>query len=597
MEANMAQTRNWQKGALIIPPHANIEDGTIYEPARIEKTTYLLGSTPAHSYEEYNWNELEARKPLIKIPDSVTVKLNNGGEEDLIILKKISQKDKKEALVKDSQRNNHYVNATLFTRLKKEQGDSKPEDSGGIKLEQSGILFKPHVKLNEELYVPFQGTIFPAAPARTDIVQNNYADCFLLASLSALVTKDPSLITGMMQQQDDDTTIVRLFKPNRNGAPTPIYIRVKNDYHVMDESIPKHTQPWVHIIEKAYAALGIIGHTESAKQVSTGAMSSMYGFGGHADLALTILTGKPAEHFTIGFNFWDTLSKIDEVKTKWDMLLLQANSNNPNAAQKFKNDTIKLFADDDLMKLLRHNVYQLLYLIACAEDPKVKEFLESISKDPSPQQIKQAFYKLKEATRKIDIVINEKWLQAINLPKPNWSRLLFGIENNIISALPDDRVYSGKYTEKELNAFADFKARFHKGNAIIAGTRSILPKNSVGLANRHAYSVVKITEDLNSKPMLLKITLRNPWGHMGRTYQSNKKGHIPKSSESPEFEIDFKDFYKFFDTYAVGDIPVIAPEVDTLISTKNIASTIHYLKTTLIIFMDSNLTQQGSGGR
>jgi hypothetical protein len=155
--------------------------------------------------------------------------------------------------------------------------------------------------------------LFPNLNLMSDIAQYRFGDCFLLASIQAVLSlpNGSDLIKGMMAKDGNDT-IVRLFNPDTHE---PVYIRVNNTtYHRNASSNPKltlfglrlgrqidkqminHHAAWVHILEKAYVALALEKSTDSAVRPTEHAVTApsfrqMYGNGGNVATAIQILTG------------------------------------------------------------------------------------------------------------------------------------------------------------------------------------------------------------------------------------------------------------------------------------------------------------------
>jgi hypothetical protein len=113
---------------------------------------------------------------------------------------------------------------------------------------------------------PHKRPLFSHEPTARDVVQGDQGDCYLMASLNAIVEKDPKLIKDMMRD-NGDTVTVRFYKP----SGTPIYVTVKKTLSSEgflrdgkdDEFMYYHTFGaayggaafWVCMLEKAYAAV------------------------------------------------------------------------------------------------------------------------------------------------------------------------------------------------------------------------------------------------------------------------------------------------------------------------------------------------------
>jgi hypothetical protein len=187
--------------------------------------------------------------------------------------------------------------------------DDKPESGNEIKIKYAGYGFKQDFTIQKrEIFKKFTGDIFPDAEKKEEIrashiQQRSMGDCFLLASILAILNFNQDLthgeidgidfIRGMMKQ-DGDHTIVRFFDPNTN-PPTPVYIRVENSfYDFFGSGTVQHLYPWVHILEKAYAAFARRKDKWGNFYRSYPSFHDLCN-GGNADVALSILTGKPAK--------------------------------------------------------------------------------------------------------------------------------------------------------------------------------------------------------------------------------------------------------------------------------------------------------------
>ena len=114
------------------------------------------------------------------------------------------------------------------------QDPNMPETGDGIKIMQKGYVTAESVQplaKAKGVFKPMSGPIFPNDSLTQDIKQYHFGDCFLLASLLAILAKPngENVIRSMMIQ-DGDSTIVRLYHPE---TKEPHYIRVQNtSYHV-----------------------------------------------------------------------------------------------------------------------------------------------------------------------------------------------------------------------------------------------------------------------------------------------------------------------------------------------------------------------------
>ncbi len=97
--------------------------------------------------------------------------------------------------------------------------------------------------------------IFPHEPNEDDLSQGWLGDCYMLATLAAVVRKDPAKIKEHIRDNKDGTVTVLFY----NQQKEPVYVTVQKSIPTIeDEHIPFSSGPlWVKLIEKAYAASGL----------------------------------------------------------------------------------------------------------------------------------------------------------------------------------------------------------------------------------------------------------------------------------------------------------------------------------------------------
>lgn len=199
-----------------------------------------------------------------------------------------------------------------------EKRDGMPETGQEIEVDSDGargFVRKSALKtsLIESIFPAFQpyptnAPIFRSNNLIDDIKQNNFGDCFLLASIIAILAKPDGsdYIKSMMRQSDCGRYVtVRLFDPN---TKLPIFYRIPNTYYSKYlRSQVTHLSPWVHILEKAYV-LHAFRHRNPIegenKYVSDfPSFRNMFGSGGLPSTAMIVLTGKESADTNIpGYN-------------------------------------------------------------------------------------------------------------------------------------------------------------------------------------------------------------------------------------------------------------------------------------------------------
>ena len=96
--------------------------------------------------------------------------------------------------------------------------------------------------------------LFPHPPCIQDTVQGQLKNCFWIASLAAVVEKDPGFIQRHMLDEGD-TVIVRLYKDRK-----PFHVRVKKTIHADKNGNPLYAKGalWVQMYEKALVVSGLL---------------------------------------------------------------------------------------------------------------------------------------------------------------------------------------------------------------------------------------------------------------------------------------------------------------------------------------------------
>ena len=101
-----------------------------------------------------------------------------------------------------------------------------------------------------------QTPLFCHEPCISDLNQSEVADCYFVATLAALVDREPDLIKQNMKDNGDGTVTVRFFKSTLFGGTQPVYVKV-------DKTIPGGAESyksglcgamWAKLYEKAFIA-------------------------------------------------------------------------------------------------------------------------------------------------------------------------------------------------------------------------------------------------------------------------------------------------------------------------------------------------------
>lgn len=493
-----------------------------------------------------------------------------------------------------------------------------PETGDAIEIKQKGYVLKSQVQpaQNEKLtFKAFKGPVFRNRDLAADVKQNNFGDCFLLASALAIShrTHGKRFIKSMMIADGKDYTIVRLFHPE---TLEPCYIRVRNSYirHNGEDKV-LHKAPWVHILEKAYTAFAFKNVGESFK-LTFPATREMFGNGGDPSLAMTILTGERAEdnkinqaqpfplnteHFMLCLSAYYAEQRLrgtltDEAVNSVNDYLVKDNLDVISKVVAFlkqDKDINDIIADiknveDDL------SIVPLLEGIAAHVDvdkqrdylfeihgymnkytdlklqgdsaiekslPNMRDFAglgEFLFKQMQSRQVglDELFVYDKKVSNVKELIEYFNFLKLNSFPT-DYAQCLrefaFATEN-----IPDAPIEVAYYSEQSLAIYKDIEAKLKNKKENFAITATTLPKfdeKVAGLRNRHVYSVVRVEKDKEGR---LFVVVRNPWGHTGREYNldeipnADDNNRVVENRENAESPVLLSDFVKYFRGYSVG---------------------------------------------
>jgi hypothetical protein len=586
---NNMRSHVYNRGSLVVPDDAVIlfsEPGIRY---RVKSNTLinqltdavtqscsqrmLFASPPMLAKSDYRWSKQEVEQEhiyegvsAIRVPQAI-------GESAMFLVHTLKPSEKIIA--------RPYVYSTtvshpspLFQVVAVSHGGSEvhrgPESTRSLKVDQDGYVYAEDLELGNEKFVPFKTdeALFKILPTPHDIRQSWMGDCFLLSSIAAILnTPDGSdYIMSIMKQCDDGTTIVRLFDP-RSGQP--VYVRVNNSYHYKNgKSTVNHTQPWVHILEKAYAGLAFREINTGEHTIEFPSFELMYGEGGRTDLSLKILTGKVRETKRVTIDN----SKISPIDIKeWAVLLCLASKF--FASPEVPNDVIEM-----QIALIRENCKLLSEMLESDETIiSFAKYLTNWSMLSEIEKISDAFV----AGETVEKII--KKLDALNPPLPVEVSRAFKAKFQQVEKKEGISIHqlagpigSGEYTRAQYKLFKKLQL-LSKDHAITASTHTTFGINDAaeGLVSQHAYAIDRVY--VNDKNRLY-IGVRNPWGYEGRRYEdrippvdsddlisraSYKKGVREKSYATST--LDLTDFMSHFQSYSAAPVPCVVKQSLALI--------------------------------
>lgn len=109
-------------------------------------------------------------------------------------------------------------------------------------------------------FTAVDGQLFVDGARETDVLQGSIADCYMIASFSAIASARPEAIEEMIQDNGDGTFTVKFNEPSYGGPPRQVEITVDGQLPTATGSTtPKYAKDatagelWVPILEKAFA--------------------------------------------------------------------------------------------------------------------------------------------------------------------------------------------------------------------------------------------------------------------------------------------------------------------------------------------------------
>lgn len=395
---------------------------------------------------------------------------------------------------------------------------------------------------------PDRMPIFPTdnSPNLDEIQQRYIPDCFLLAALQSILThKDgKNFIKGMFVDHYDGTVSVRIFDPETNA---PLFVRVKKAILTENgKALNGHTALWVHLIETAYASLGHKGN----KQVGP-CPRAVFSGGGQEAFALKVLTGQDSKYTYSRLESKDVLpSFMNKDTLEIALQILNTPEFNEDAISAQFNMILPDVAFID---------GKLRYTRDQAMRPETVEKLKELIRLYEKNQVEYSNILNNEGTS-----IDEKISKIlVLLEKGNASQELIGLfrERKGELLIP----FSGEYSQNTMEIYKTIEGNLNEGNLIAVGSRSQKEFTGTGfeplagIPGRHAYSVHRAfsrEEMVNGeKRNIFYITVRNPWGTIGRSYERNASGELTgagfQDNNNPYYDIELNEFVAAMDIFTV----------------------------------------------
>lgn len=409
------------------------------------------------------------------------------------------------------------------------------------------FIFKEHYALTDKPLFK------PGSPKLGDIEQSQIPDCFLLASIQAILNEKNGdvFIKSMMRQHDDGTATVRLFDPQ---TKEPVYYRVQTA-ELVDEkgkSLNKHPALWVHVLENAYSAMATKNGNKTGEINRVDASSgSVFSGGGRSAFAMEILTGiAAAKNYFLQSNsnmqqkIWDfnkdDLEFIEKAQKREDGVayLKRAMSDKIELAS-----TIPVYKNNN--DAGTKDAVAFMYFFQ-----QNKEACELITKNPETSDGDKLFALM-------NLALENNAVDAANYCKNVVNHLFVQVadaQGNVNGVIRGEaKSFSGFYSVKKMELYNDIEKGLANNQLLTAGTPAHSPENPImtGLHAGHAYSVLAVRQDESGNRF---VKLRNPWGHGGMMYENPNDNSTVKSDHSYKaiFEVELNDFYNNFATVEIS---------------------------------------------
>lgn len=113
---------------------------------------------------------------------------------------------------------------------------------GEIVDKKGQVVNKQEVEDNKKI------PLFAHEPSENDVIQGRLGDCYLVASLSGIVSAEPQIIKNAIKDNGDGTCTVKLYRPGITESK-PVYIKVPK---LQPKNHAAKNALWVNMFELAY---------------------------------------------------------------------------------------------------------------------------------------------------------------------------------------------------------------------------------------------------------------------------------------------------------------------------------------------------------
>ncbi len=440
---------------------------------------------------------------------------------------------------------------------------SQMQMKGTYSVSVKGVVSDVPIKMQE---VPPDTPLFSHEPSLNDVAQGGVGDCYLLAALSAIVSRNPQWIKDCMKDHGDGTVTVRLYEKNIHDGQTGFqanYVKIKK---AIPEGDPyaKNTL-WVQLIEHAYAASHLHhkqlkpSDKKNEQEPKDGDYNSIAS--GTPEEFMERILGREVRQISISkaasFSAENMFKELDCTVNEALYNDDQAQNGIPATLATERLFGIKAMNEDDpdyvqhIMGLTR------LYEIYSDYFHAMKDTVATI------EDAQRFFTKLKPKRLPdfpAELGLTDKQQLGMKRHLINHMKTLW--LNTTLTSLPHES-FSGKYKQKELLFYEEIKQSMLEGKMMVASTHENFSAsgNSAGLngesvengmVSGHSYTLLGVKQIGETR----YIKVRNPWAVGAREYTRNEiTGGITRRRKDADtqgiFLVELNEFVRYYDKVGI----------------------------------------------
>ena len=566
----------------------------------VNKSVKEYAQSPEAEEREKQALEVLKRGALAVPDDAQVLKIKNPGlkgalKDNIIIFEKNPSEGKSKGtsckkgdkVIVHSSSDPDMCIVEVYEFEKKKEGKKEKDDTTKPKILHKGFAPTSKVKLGQK-FVKTDKPLFEKEPCIEDVKQGAIGDCFLMAGLGSMVSKDPGVIKRSILDNGDGTITVRLFDKKGDEKEPEFeekFITFEKSVLQSDEGDHAKDSLWVQMLEKAYAIHGASkGQSASYMQLDAGGYShEVYeAFLGRAGVNESISKTTEAR-------FKDLYNDLNSaipfyVVTEEDLAQMKSRIKklgvSDSAIEKILAEYEgQTFQGLDEPRETMSKVWESIQEEESIKDkvalPKLRSIV-AVSNHPDREKL-TSFKKLTDEMGKQDGLGLEdveqltKTSEFKSLTPEGQQAFRRGIKSKFSGP--------GEYTESDQEVWKKLEEGLKSEGCIAVSTKEIVgtkitskgksagEKVSQGLVGSHAFSVTGLHEPKEGDPLFVKgakspvkyVRIRNPWGdgspglilggdEVGRTYKvvTNKEtGEFiklaPSKTHKGEFCLELSD--------------------------------------------------------